>query len=248
MKNEYPRMLTPGMVPFDPLELARRTEEIVCRGSARKYSKMRVVGVYGGISTGFAVGCCLRCAYCWVDRSRDYPERYGTFYTPEQVFEKLVNNARKRKVGKLRISGGEPTLCREHLIGVLDLVNETDYHFILETNGILFGPDPSYVEALKKYKNVHTRVSLKAGTGEGFQERTGARAEFFELPFKAVENLMRAGVSFHVAAMTDPTVMSSKERETMVLRLEKLGYVDYFEEEKCDPYPNALARLREAGL
>ncbi len=236
------------MKPYDPLELARQTEAIVCQNDARKYTKIYCVGVYGGISTGFAVGCCLRCAFCWVGWSRDYPEKYGTFYTPVQLVDRMVQNAKKKRIRKLRISGGEPTLCKQHLLGVLDLVEQTDFHFILETNGIPFGADKEYVMALKKYKKVHTRVSLKAGTGEGFQRRTGAKAESFELAYTAIKYLMEAGVSFHVAAMTDPALMPPQERDVMIQRLTAMGYADYFEEEICDPYPTSIARLKEAGF
>ena len=48
----YPRFLRQGFRPFNPLELAWRTEEIVTRGDARKYTAFYCTGVYGGISTG----------------------------------------------------------------------------------------------------------------------------------------------------------------------------------------------------
>lgn len=59
----YPRMLMPKWAPFDPIELAKKTEEIVCRGVDRKYEAFYATGVYGGIATGYTVGCCLRCCY-----------------------------------------------------------------------------------------------------------------------------------------------------------------------------------------
>jgi hypothetical protein len=31
-----------------------------------------------------------------VNLSRDYPDRYGRFYTPDEVAERLIANARKR--------------------------------------------------------------------------------------------------------------------------------------------------------
>ena len=69
----YPGFLKKGFTPFDPLWLARLTEEKVCRGLSRKYTDFYCTGVYGGISTAYAVGCCLRCVFCWVDFSRDFP-------------------------------------------------------------------------------------------------------------------------------------------------------------------------------
>ena len=234
MIDDYPRCLVPGLKPYNPLELAKETEMIVCRGDARKYTKFYNVGVYGGISTGYTVGCNLRCIFCWVEWSRDFPEQHGKFYTPQQVFQRLVFNAKKKRISKLRISGGEPTLCKEHLLKVLDLINTTNYFFILETNGILFGKDLEYVKSLRKYKNVYTRLCLKAGTPEGFQRRTGALGEFYELPFKGIENLVDAGVT-------------REENQAMMRKLKKLNYQDYLEEEVCDPYYTSVKRLEKAG-
>ncbi|MFQ6083783.1 MAG: radical SAM protein [Candidatus Aminicenantia bacterium] len=246
MFKDYPSYLTPYLKPFDPIELANRTEKIVMKENSRKYTDFYCTGVYGGISTGYTVGCCLRCIFCWVNWSRDFPFTIGNFFSPQQVFNKLFENARKKRVRKMRISGGEPTLCQNHLLSVLDLIDETNFLFILETNGILFGEDKNYVNKLKKYKNIHVRVSLKAGTPEGFEQRTGAIGIFYELPYKAIENLKQAGISFHVAAMSDSRLMSGLERKAMLEKLSFIGYNDYLEEEICDPYPASVIRLEKA--
>ncbi len=248
MKDEYPSFLTQKSEPFDPIELAKKTEKIVCKGRARKYTDFYCTGVYGGISTGYTVGCPLKCVFCWVDWSRDFPSTSGSFISPEQVFSCLESNAKKMGVKKMRISGGEPILCPEHLFSILDLVRRTDYLFILETNGLLLGNDLEYVNRLKKYKNLHIRVSLKAGSPEGFENRTGGMRKFYDLPFQAIEYLRRAGVSFHVAAMTDSRLMPRKERTMMLGKLKAIGYQDYLEEERCDPYSTTLIRLKKAGF
>ena len=239
--------MTAGFQPYDPLALAKETETIVCQGSSRKYTDFYCTGVYGGISTGYTVGCCLRCVFCWVDWSRDFPERLGKFYTPKQAFNSLVENARRKRVSKLRISGAEPTLCKGHLLEVLDLISTTGYLFILETNGFLFGADPEYVRDLKQFKNIHVRICLKAGTPEGLEKRTGAKGQFYELPFQAIENLQHSGIPFHVAAMSDPRLMPGEERRVLLQKLREIGYYGYLEEEVCDPYPTSVARLEKAG-
>jgi uncharacterized Fe-S cluster-containing radical SAM superfamily protein len=247
--KDYPRYLTPGFAPFDPIKLAQMTEEIVSRGTMRKYTRFYKVGVYGGISTGYTVGCCLRCVYCWVGWSRDFPESQGKLYTPKQAFQNLVFHAKKKRISKLRISGGEPTLCKDHLLEVLEHVANTKYLFILETNGILLGHDLKYAKQLEKFhKNLHVRVSLKAGTAGAFQKRTGAVGKFCELPFLAIKNLGQTKLDFHVACMSDPRVMPKEERHVMVCKLKEVGYDDYLEEECCDPYPTALARMEKANL
>ncbi|MEO0184106.1 MAG: hypothetical protein ABIL40_11610, partial [candidate division WOR-3 bacterium] len=93
----YQRFLTPNFKPFNPIELARETEKIVARegadGLERKYVSVYSAPVYGGIATGYAVGCCLRCIYCWTNWSRDFPEKSGRFYSPGEVAEALLRAA-----------------------------------------------------------------------------------------------------------------------------------------------------------
>ena len=250
--DTYPRYLEPGFIPFDPIEVARRTEEIICRGDRRKYTKFYCPGVYGGIATGYTCGCCLRCIFCWVNWSRDFPEKYGTFRSPAEAFSQLSRVARKARVSQLRLSGAEPTLGKSHLLGLLEKVENSPFRlFILETNGVLLGADPDYARQIARFKKVHTRVSLKAGTPEAFTRKTGAIPESFELPFRGIVNLMQAGAGFHVAAMTaDPRIMDRHERQSLLDRLASIeaALVTNLEEEMVDPYHTTLERLRHAGI
>ena len=247
----YFRYLTPGSPPFDPIALARETERRACKGLKRKYTSFYATGVYGGIATGYTVGCCLRCYYCWVNRSREYPEKFGTYFSPEEVVDKLVTTAKERGVKKARISGSEPTICKPHILGILEGIQSTELDlFILETNGILFGNDEDYVKKLKDLEGIHIRVCIKAGNPEGFQSRTGAMGQFYELPFRGVEYLHRHGISFHVAAMTDPRIMLSEERKRIIMKLAEIDpEIAYnLEEEIIDPYDNTMIRLEKAGV
>jgi uncharacterized Fe-S cluster-containing radical SAM superfamily protein len=248
----YQRYLKPGFTAFDPLELARRTEEIVCRDNCRKYTKFYCIGVYGGIATGYTCGCCLRWIFCWVNWSRDFPEKYGNFYSPGQAVYRLSRVARKAKVSQLRISGAEPTLGKSHLLGLLEKIESSPFRlFILETNGILIGADDDYARQIAHFKKVHTRISLKAGTPQAFTRKTGASAESFELPFQAIVNLLKARASFHVAAMTaDPRIVTRGERQSLLDRLASIhpALVDNLEEEVVDPYYTTLERLKYAGV
>lgn len=163
------------------------------------------------------------------------------------MVEKLVANAKKSGVKKVRISGGEPTLSKEHLLKVLDLVEKVGLFFILETNGILLGSDPKYLQALKKYRNLYVRISLKAGTPEGFEKRTGAIGKFYELPYLVVEQAIKEGLYFRVACMSDSRLMPVEEKTEMIRKLKEIGYSNYLEEETCDPYETSIVRLRKAG-
>ena len=248
----YQRCLEPGFISFDPLELAKQTEKIVCRDDSRKYTKFCCTRMYGGIVTGYTCGCCLRCIFCWVHRSRDFPEKYGRFYSPTEAFHQLSRVARKARVSQLRISGAEPTLGKSHLLGLLERVENSPFSlFILETNGILLGVDADYARQIARFKKVHTRVSLKAGTPEAFTRKTGAVPESFELPFKGIVNLMEAEAGFHVAAMSaDSRIVDRLERQSLFDRLTSIdpSLVDSLEEEVVSPYHNALERLRHAGV
>jgi uncharacterized Fe-S cluster-containing radical SAM superfamily protein len=250
--RRYERYLEPGFVPFDPVDLAARTEEVVCRGDRRKYTKFYCPRVYGGIATGYACGCCLRCIFCWVNWSRDFPEKYGVFRSPQEVFHQLSRVAHKAGVSQLRISGAEPTLGKSHLLGLLERVENSPFRmFILETNGILLGADPDYARRIARFKKVHTRVSLKAGTAEAFTDKTGAKPESFDLPFKGMANLLKAGARFHVAAMSaDRRIVSQQERQSILERLASIdrALADNLEEETVEPYHNTLERLQHAGV
>jgi uncharacterized Fe-S cluster-containing radical SAM superfamily protein len=243
----YPGYLTKGFKPFDPIETTFDGKKIFCKDDLRKYTEFYCTGVYGGISTGYTVGCNLRCIFCWVRLSRDFPKKYGEYFDPEEVAKKLIRNAQIKKLSKVRISGGEPTISKEHLLGVLKEIKNTDLLFILETNGILFGYDESYVKKLKEFKNIHIRVSIKSGSPEGFQRRTGAIGDFYRVPFNAISNLMKNQISFHVACMSDPRLMPQEERNFIISKLNSIGYTDFIEEEICDPYDTTVMRLEKAG-
>jgi uncharacterized Fe-S cluster-containing radical SAM superfamily protein len=245
--KDYPRFVQANFAPFDPVELAGETQRIAGEGDKRKYTDFYCAGVYGGIATGYLVGCNLRCVFCWVQLSREYPERYGRLYGPDEAAAALLEHALTRRIRKVRISGGEPTLAREHLLKLIDLISKSGMLFILETNGILLGRDPTLAAELSRYENLYVRISIKAGTEKGFQERTGALGKFFELPFRAVENASSHGLNFRVACMSDPGLMSREERIEVIDRLADAGYTKELEEETCDPYDTTLVRLKQAG-
>ncbi len=251
--EDFPSLVTPSTQPFDPLALAKVAQRYVCResDSARKYTSFYVVGVYGGMATAYALGCSFRCIFCWSDSRDHHLGERVSFYSPSQVLEELWGAARKKGILKARISGAEPTLCKAHLLQLLPLIEESGFEsFMLETNGTLFGADPSYVREVAQYDKVHIRVGLKAGSPAGYQRRTGALGAGYKLPFQAITHLLEAGASFHVAAMTDARLMSAKERTLLIERLTKLSprLAANLEEESCDRYPSTQRRLEAAGV
>src|SRR5512136_2743237 len=130
---------------YDPIELSKIVEKLVAKDKLKKYYRFRPTGFYGGIATADTVGCNLRCKFCWSSNSVWNPKDTGEFYSSEEVADTLQSIAEKKGYHQVRISGGEPTIGKHHLIGILETIKPT-YLFILETNGILLGYDKKYVE------------------------------------------------------------------------------------------------------
>lgn len=234
---------------YDPVELAEAVRGLVERGERRKYYRFRGGRWYGGIATADCVGCNLRCVFCWSHFPRDNPQANWGFFSPEDVYLRLRGIAEGRGYALLRLSGNEPTICWNHLLGLLELV-ESDgrFRFILETNGILIGSDKSKARDLSSFTCVHVRVSLKGTCEEEFSLLTGARPEAFELQLRALENLADEGVSAHPAVML--SFSSERNLRGLLERLRGIepAYARRLEEEYVFLYPHVKERLRRAGL
>ena len=210
----------------------------------RKYYRFRPAPFYGGIATADCVGCPLTCVFCWSGYPRDHPQRAGKWYTPDQVFHELNRIAKRKGYTQLRVSGNEPTLGKEHLLRLIELVDKTSYQFILETSGILL--DEQYAEDLSHFSNVHVRVSLKGTCEEEFQILTGLPSQTFRLQLRGLKELLDHHVSCH------PAVMVSFSRQEKIDELkERLFLISpqlYVEEEHVMLYPLVKKRLNQAGL
>jgi len=234
---------------IDPLKLSKEVRKIVCKHSdgveLRKYFRFRGGRWYGGIATADCVGCCLKCVFCWGHLTRDNPRKHGQFYAPQQVFDEIVKIDGKRGYDMLRVSGGEPTIGREHLLQLLELVEQTRYTFILETNGILIGADKKYAQELSKYSNLHVRVSIKGCTPNEFSRLTGAKPNGFNLQLNSLKNLLDAGVSCHPAIM-----LSFSSKENILRLVDELKKIDSrlvarLEEEYVILYPHVVKLLKK---
>lgn len=282
--NAEPVPTLPRRVPqrrYDPIALAMHIEKSVSTGNSRLYSSFSVSPNYGGCVKGFAVGCDLRCGFCWspvrslaeisrVERNRSFAlkviqsrlngasvnqasvgadvdrtlkEIQTKLYSPDEVVDELYRVYRSREIRGIgafealsegppphsidyfTITGGEPTLCSSHLLTVLRLYSATkpSKKFLLQTHGLLLGADADYVSKLREFSDIlEVRISLKAGTPEGFVRRTGCDPRAFQYPFVAIDRVLSAGMTLHLAAMTDPLIMASSERQELIARLNRL--------------------------
>ena len=238
---------------FDPVELTKKTEKVVMQGNKRKYFRFGTTPDYNtGIATGYAVGCNLRCAFCWAHETRDDLELAKDFYSPEEVFDKLKEIVRQNpQMDKIRISDGEPTIGYDHLLELIELTEKSDIRFFfIESNGVLLGHNKDYVKELSKFKKLFTRVSIKAGTPEDFSRKTGAVPESFMLPFQGIRYLKEYKMDFGVAAMSvDPRFMTPLERVSLFTRLGEIDpeLILKLEEEMTILFPTAKKRLKSHG-
>ncbi len=169
----------------------------------RKYWRFRADRWYGGIATADCVGCGLTCRFCWVkDKILYKPEESGSFYSPKQVAMRLKSIANSKGYHQARVSGGEPTISRSHLLQLLQhLKSLQPLHFILETNGILIGHSSSFARELSQFDFLHVRLSLKGCNGPEFKMLTGASANGFAIQLEALRKLVSEKVSCHAAVM-----------------------------------------------
>ncbi|MEM4892785.1 MAG: radical SAM protein [Acidilobaceae archaeon] len=240
---------------YDPIEIAELVERKVFRveknSPLRMYYRFRKDKWYGGIATGDVMGCNLTCVFCWSARFKNCYER-GFFLSPEKAFERIRSLQLSAELSQVRLSGGEPTIGRTHLLELLKLFSEhPDTTFIIETNGILIGYDESYARDVARFSNIVVRVSFKGVEPSEFAMLTGARPEAFELQFKALENLINAGLrpgrEVYAAAM----IGFSREEaiRKFVKRLEEihesLKDVDW---EYVILYPHVKKKLENVGL
>jgi uncharacterized Fe-S cluster-containing radical SAM superfamily protein len=231
---------------IDPIALADEAGKIVSSGEERKYYRFRPAVYYGGVATADCVGCCLRCLFCWSWRILVQPEKAGRFYSPEEVAGNLTSIAKEKGFHQVRISGNEPTLHRSHLLRVLELIPK-EIHFILETNGILIGHDPSYAKDLSRFPYLYVRVSLKGASPEDFTHLTKAQPEGFNYQLKALEHLVREGINCFPAVMACFSTQEEIKRLRQTLKGIRPDFED-FEEEELTLYPFVLDHIQKAGL
>ena len=234
---------------FDPIALAAATEAVVVDGARRKYVQLgRPLRFYGGTTSATEVGCNLRCKFCFSDKPVWKPKKTGRFYTPQQVFDGLAKSARKYGHKIISASASEGTIGREHLMQLLDLVEESEFVYVLETNGMILGNDPEYAQALAKYKKLHVRVSIKGDNPKLYNELTGAHPNSYELPYKALSHLINSGVSCNACLMSSFSDEEGIKRVKGKLIDVHPGILKSLEIEKITMFPKVAMRLSNKGI
>ena len=233
---------------YDPIALAVATEKVVIAGNRRKYANLaRPLRFYGGTSSATEVGCNLRCKFCFSDRPVRKPGTTGKFYTPQQVFDALDASAKKHGHKLISASASEGTLGRQHLFELLELVDQSEYVYVLETNGMTLN-DAEFAQQLARFSSLHVRVSIKGTNPEEYARLTGAIPSSYELPYRALKNLIDAGVSCNACLSLSFSSESGLDQAKARLAAVHPGLLISLEEEYITLFPKVAKRLRDEGL
>lgn len=234
---------------YCPIALGQAMENIVVDGNRRKYTQLgRSLRFYGGTTSATEVGCNLRCKFCFSDKPVWKPKTTGRFYSPQQVFDGLAKNARRHGHKTISASASEGTLGRQHLFELLDLVEQSEFIYILETNGMTLGADADFAQQLSRYRRLHVRVSIKGANEAEYALLTGARVSSYELPFLALRHLINAGVSCNACVMA--SFSSEQTLKDLRARLYAIqpGILKSLEVENITLFPKVQERLEKYNL
>jgi len=239
-------------LPFNPIKRAKEVEELVMKGSRRKYYRFRPAKYYGGIATADLVGCPFLCAYCWNYSRNLHPEMRGDkYYSPDQVSNRLLSIVKRKGFNKVRLSGAEPILGEqsfEHLYQVLDGIYKENpvLDFILETNGLLLGYEPRFVRRLSQFEGLEVRIALKGFDGESFEGISGSERRFFDFPVKGLRNLIRNGISAWPAVMYE--TFGPEGIGKINKKLKEICRPEELEIEYLEPYAFVLENLKNRSI
>ena len=236
--------------PFDALQRSEETERLVMSGEKRLYHKFRAAPYYGGIATADALGCSFLCAYCWNYGRNENPSRFGKFYSPEEVANRLLEIARRRAFRLFRITGSEPILGKIsflHLNKVIELVlnAEPRSNFVLETNGLMLGYEKDLAKRLDS-RRLLVRIAVKGVDPESFEKISGVRKEFFDYPLWALQSLEKLRMNAWPALMED--LFAKPQIEALKTMLRKQGIHSNLEVESLEGYPFVLSNLKRRGI
>ncbi len=243
------------MLHYNPLELSRRTYNLVARFEsgveARRYVRFRRDKWYGGCVTGDLAGCNLRCRFCWA-----YKIAWGcrgVYLKPIDAWEKIKSRA-KGGVRRARVSGGEPTITMNHLKSLIELAVNDGFEFILETNGVLIGLNEGYARLLAGFGGcgVEVRVSIKGCSPNEFYKLTGADPRFWWSQVRALELLVNEGLrpceEVYPAVMLSFSTSKSYESLKSILARVDSRLKSCIDEEYVIMYPHVKRLLKVFGL
>jgi len=118
--------------------------------------------------------CNLNCRHCWIDPVFEKEGIAPDKFLPWEDIKKIVEDARKLGLGRIKITGGEPFLHPE-MCDILYGLKKMDLYLSMETNGTLIGEREAV--ALKD-NAVRFSVSIDGPTAELHDSLRGVKGAF----------------------------------------------------------------------
>ena len=110
------------------------------------------------------------------------------------------------------------------------------------------GHDAEFAKELSRFCNLHVRVSIKGTNKEEYVRLTGAMSSSYDLPYKALEHLMAAGVSCNVClsiSFSSPDNIKNAEERLAEIRP---GLLKSLEKEHITLFPKVYQRLKNLNM
>ena len=129
-----------------------------------------------------------------------------------------------------------------------ELVDVSDYVYVLETNGMTIGNDSKFARQLARFKNLHVRVSIKGTNPNEYSLLTGANEASYELPYRALGHLIDAGVSCNACLSLSFSTQSGLDDAKRRFAEIRPGLLKSLETEYITLFPKVAMRLEKEGI
>lgn len=110
------------------------------------------------------------------------------------------------------------------------------------------GHDPKFAKELSRFKNLHVRVSIKGSCEEEYVRLTGAMSKSYSLPYKALDYLIKEGVSCNAClsiSFSSPDNIKKAEKRLSDIRP---GLLKSLEKEHITLFPKVYKRLNKLDM
>lgn len=160
-------------------------------------------------------GCNLKCWQCYVDDvNKSANPRYGKFFSAEEILTAFLIESRKaqfslnpeRKINVLRLSGGDPFLVPEIILGLVESVIEfgiEDYIYVWIDTNLLSGDfywkylTEKQRKTIRDFNNIGFMGCYKGFDEESFVKTCGALPQFFIKQFIMHRRLLNEGLDVY---------------------------------------------------
>ena len=165
-------------------------------------------------------GCNFSCKGCF----RPARDGGGTPLTANETLELMDRaciNYYHKIPAKALITGGEPTLDKDYLLGLVTGLHERAFsEIVLMTNGYALGIDEQYVAELEAAGLTEAHVDIKAFSDDIHRSYTGKSNQPV---LKAVEKLNASGIKLLVQTIYMPGLVEASEIEQIAQFLARIN-------------------------